>query len=533
MDTPAGVVASEADLACLAGALAGGPRVLSGAERRALAMAGRRAPPPSLVSRVRREILRGGDPLGDTFVAMRTPERRRRDGAVYTPDPIARPMVLWLGGHGPPARIVDCGAGSGRFALLAADAFPRAQVVAVEKDPLAALVLRANLAVRGLRRRVTVLVEDFRAIDLPRIRGRTAFVGNPPYVRHHDIGEQWKRWYTEGFASLGLRASALAGLHLHFFLKIRMLAEAGDVDALITAAEWMDVNYGSALRALLSDQLGLEALHVLDPAVQAFPGTATTAAISCFRVGSRGRLVKTREVLSAADLNGLARGTPIPRAALRQGQKWSGVTRGPRDDFPGRIALGDIFRVHRGQVTGNNAVWVAGEHATGLPDPVMFSAVTRARDLISAGGRLVSADRLRKVVDLPPDLGTFGDRDRRRILEFLRWARAQGAHTSYIARHRRPWWSVGLRTPAPILCTYMARRPPQFTLNLCGARHINIAHGLYPMVPLAPETLAALVDWLNRHVHVADGRTYAGGLTKFEPGEVERIRIPRLEDLPR
>lgn len=39
---------------------------------------------------------------------------------------------------------------------------------------------------------------------------------------------------------------------------------------------------------------------------------------------------------------------------------------------------------------------------------------------------------------------------------------------------------MGLKEPAPVLCTYMARRPPQFTLNLCGARHINIAHGLYP-----------------------------------------------------
>ena len=41
----------------------------------------------------------------------------------------------------------------------------------------------------------------------------------------------------------------------------------------------------------------------------------------------------------------------------------------------------------------------------------------------------------------------------------------------------------------------------------------------------------ALVAWLNTHVGTAAGRTYAGGLTKFEPKEVERLRIPRLEAL--
>ena len=75
----------------------------------------------------------------------------------------------------------------------------------------------------------------------------------------------------------------------------------------------------------------------------------------------------------------------------------------------------------------------------------------------------------------------------------------------------------------------MARRPPQFTLNVCGARHINVAHGLYPREALAPDALVALVAWLNENINTGSGRTYAGGLTKFEPKEIERLRIPRLE----
>ena len=35
--------------------------------------------------------------------------------------------------------------------------------------------------------RVTVIEDDFRSVTLP-TSGRTLFFGNPPHVRHHDIG---------------------------------------------------------------------------------------------------------------------------------------------------------------------------------------------------------------------------------------------------------------------------------------------------------------------------------------------------------
>ena len=98
-----------------------------------------------------------------------------------------------------------------------------------------------------------------------------------------------------------------------------------------------------------------------------------------------------------------------------------------------------------------------------------------------------------------------------------------------MAVNRRAWWSVGLREPAPILATYMARRPPAFVLNRAGARHINIAHGLYPRQRLSQKILSALVEYLAVATHVSDGRTYAGGLTKFEPREMERLLVPQIE----
>jgi hypothetical protein len=482
---------------------------------------------------VKRDILRGEDPLGSAFVGIRTAADRRTLGQTYTPQPLVDSMLRWVSHQANPQRIVDLGAGSGRFTLAAARTFPQARVLAVEIDPIAALMLRANLAASGLSERVDVIVDDYRNVELSKTAGVTAFVGNPPYVRHHEIDKRWKRWYSECFADLGIHASELAGLHLHFFLKTALLAKPGDIGALITSAEWLDVNYGSALRSLLISHLGGIGLHVLEPTVEAFPGAATTAAITCFRTGERKSPVRVRLVSKLPRLNSLSAGLDVPRLRfLEERAGWSVIVRGSAAASGGSIPLGEFFAVHRGQVTGANRIWIAGEHAAGLPNQVLVPAVTKAKDLIRAGESLSTADSLRRVVDLPIDLGSLSPPERRRVDAFLAWARNQGADQGYIAQHRKAWWSVGLKPPAPILCTYMARHPPQFTLNGCQARHINIAHGLYPRSTLEPELLVRLVRWLNRSVSTTSGRTYAGGLTKFEPKELERLLIPKLEDIP-
>lgn len=524
-------IETEQQLIALCLALIGGQDALSAAERMIATRASASTFKQQDIEAIRKAISGGADPLGEAFSSIRSAAARRAAGAVYTPVPIIRSMMTWLVGQGAPARIVDPGAGSGRFILAAGKAFPDAQLVAVEMDPMAALMLRANVRAHGWTDRATVLVMDYREVKLPRCAGVTAFIGNPPYVRHHDIAEHWKAWYASAFADFGIKASALAGLHLHFFLKTRLLAKAGDVGAFITSAEWMDVNYGSALRRLLLDELGGIALHVLEPTVEAFPGTATTAAITCFRVGATTEPMRMRSVDALERLNGLTIGTDIPRERLHAAPRWSIIVRPSAPDTVGDIELGELFRVHRGQVTGANDIWIAGEHAKALPDRVKLPAVTKARDLIQAGAHLRSAEVLRRVVDLPADLDDFSKDERRRIGAFLSWAKRNGADQSYIAQHRKAWWSVGLKAPAPILCTYMARRPPQFTLNACDARHINIAHGLYPRQPLADAVMDNLVTWLNTNVNTGSGRTYAGGLTKFEPKEIERLRIPSLKAL--
>lgn len=472
----------------------------------------------------------GLDPLGDAFCAARNSETRRALGQTYTPQPVINAMTAWANKQGAPARIVDPGAGSGRYVLTAARQFPNAHVVASDIDPLATLMLRANAVANGISDRVRVVLGDYRALDLAPVDGPTLFIGNPPYVRHHNITPEWKKWLTATAKTLGLDASGLAGLHVHFFLATATLGREGDYGAFITSAEWMDVNYGKLVRQLLLGPLGGESLHVLEPTIEVFSETQTTAAISCFKVGQPPERMKVRRVGSVEELGHLGKGRSISRARLAEENRWSVLTRVTPKLPSGYVELGELCRVHRGTVTGANKVWVAPGHVD-LPPEVLFPSVTKARDLFTAGERLTSEHDLKNVIDLPIDLDMFDAAERKQIDKFLRAAKRQDADSGYIARARRAWWSVGLRAPAPVLATYMARRPPAFVRNDVEARHINIAHGLYPRQPLSDPVLDALAAHLRTAVSLEQGRTYAGGLTKFEPKEMERIPVPSLEVL--
>lgn len=340
-----------------------------------------RRPQDVLLNTTRSRLLEGHDVLGESYSQIVPAEQRRAQGATFTPPQVVRAMVAWAKTQRVTFdRIIDPGAGSGRFVLAAAQAFPSAHIIAVEKDPYIVNLLRANIAIAGFVKRVSIIVDDYRSIHLPSA-GRTLFIGNPPYVRHHDIEPRWKHWYTEIFQAYGLFGSALAGLHLHFLLKTRQLAVPGDYGCFITAAEWLDVNYGSTARAMLMNGMGGRSLHLIDTASQVFPDAMTSAAIVCFEIGSRRRSLMIRRVQSPAQLGSLQGGTEITFSRAESQDKWSRLVHPNDSEEKSFIQLGELFEVHRGQVTGMNKVWIAAEQAQGLPACVLVPTVTRAKEL--------------------------------------------------------------------------------------------------------------------------------------------------------
>ena len=487
--------------------------------------------PEAFVELVRQAIVDGTDPLGTAYCTILSPEQRREGGQTFTPEEAVRGMFAWAERQGDIVRIVDPGAGTGRYVLYGLRHLQHAVGVAAELDPLVALLLRANACALGVADRLTIHIGDFRALQLDAIEGRTLFIGNPPYVRHHKISAEWKEWYSDILKDLGHSSSKLAGLHLHFFVKTLRLARPGDLGCFITAAEWLDVNYGQALRDLLTNGLGGRGVFVVAPEVQVFGDAMVSACITCFEPGSIHDDIEFKKLTRVEDLLDLSDGHVAPKEVAKEAKSWSVLVRNNAVAVDDRfVDLGDLFKVSRGQVTGKNSVWVAKDNRFGLPDEFLVPTITDAADIINANGRINNIDALRRVIQLPADLAGLEGDEHYSVKEFLKWAKSNNAHKGWIAEHRKPWWRVDMKKVAPqIVVTYMGRRPPVFAINDAEARIINVAHGLYSKVQLPRATLEALVAWLNQNVSTDSGRVYAGGLTKFEPSEISRLRVPNVD----
>ena len=471
------------------------------------------------------------DALGAAFCAATAPELRRDEGITLTPEWLVTRMIERAAAAGRFDTIVDAGAGSGRFCIAAAKRWPGAQIVAVERNSRMLELLRSNLHAKDLSHRVRVVESDFRNARWPE-QGRTLFIGNPPYVRHHDIDAEWKTWYSAGMQRLGIRASQLAGLHAHFILRAAQCMKAGDRLVYLAAAEWLDNGYGSALRALLTcSAVKLRGLWVAPPDEPVFPDALVSAAV--FEA-------EAVDDTGPAELGLLTgRGLVAMRSAqvseLSRAVRWTELCQAVPPSVGSGIEIGDLFRVVRGQVTGQNEAWLlpalvdtqADESAWLLSSGLALPAVTRAREIID--GTVEAADgpvRLKRVLNLPQDLGGLDPAVREHVNTFLQRAHDRGAAAGYVARQRKAWHALDLRPPPAAFVTYMGRRPPVFRGNPYGVTYLNIAHGLYPREPMTAAQLQRVLAHLNASTHLQSGRVYGGGLAKFEPSDVARLRIP-------
>ena len=464
------------------------------------------------------------DAIGAAVCARMPGADRRSRGITLTPQWLVELMLRRLVSHGSFENIVDAGAGSGRFCIAAARLFPSARIWAVERDDDMCAALRANLAAQGLEYRVHVVQGDYRDVPLP-LKGRTAFVGNPPFVRHHDIEPAWKRWYATAMAQLGQKASQLAGLHLHFMARTAQVARSGDRVCLVTSAEWLDNGYGASWRRLLSSPsapMSLAGLWVAPPQQAVFPDALVSALVLEAACGA-----------SAAVSVGLIAGQALqtsrvlPLSQLAAVSRWTELCQTEIDAPAVGVELGELFRVTRGQVTGLNQAWVLTPQSDLLPQRLTVAVVTRAKEIID--GTVEGADallRLRRLPNLPADLSQLPESAQASVKAFLARAHAQGAADGYVARQRRAWYALDPRPAPAAMVSYMGRRPPVFRTNPHGASYLNIAHGLYPRQEMPAAQLQRVLDHLNTHTRMGAGRMYGGGMAKFEPSDVSRLRIP-------
>ncbi len=475
---------------------------------------------------------------------------RNRLGQFATPTALALDMARLAQDHMPKDRVVsflDPGVGSGVLFYAVRTALGPGRLhsaMGFEVDPGVAAEVRRLWGALGLR----VRVQDFCSAGPPAAEAAktTLILCNPPYVRHHHLSADQKTDLRRRMDQLGLQVSGLTGLYGYFLLLAHAWLAQGGVGVWVMPAEFLDVNYGQALKEYLTARVTLHRLHRFDPndvqftdalvssVVVAFTNTPP-AEQHCVQLTSGGRLSEPHTVWT------------VQLAALRPDAKW-GPHFGPaaeRTPTPDGLTIGDLFAVRRGLATGANAFFIltrAQARTLDIPDtflrPILPSprhvpgtCIDRRPDGFPVGLPelvLLDCDLPRLLVELRHPA----------LAGYLRQGERQGIPQRYLPAHRSLWYRQEQRPPAPILCTYMGRqnggRAIRFLRNWSDATAPNVYLLLYPRPVLAeacrqdPQLIERMFEALTEVAsHLSQGgRVYGGGLNKIEPKELEAIALP-------
>ncbi|MDD4817619.1 MAG: Eco57I restriction-modification methylase domain-containing protein [Victivallaceae bacterium] len=91
-------------------------------------------------------------------------------------------------------------------------------------------------------------------------------VANPPYSRHHHIKSDKKKYLQEMvFLHTGIRISGLAGLYCYFLMLSTRWLKENALSCWLIPSEFMDVNFGKALKEYLLNNVDLIQIHSFSP----------------------------------------------------------------------------------------------------------------------------------------------------------------------------------------------------------------------------------------------------------------------------
>jgi len=483
----------------------------------------------------------------------KTQAERNRLGQFATPSPLALDILSYAKTIIPPRekiRFFDPAIGTGAFYSALMNVFPKnrvQQALGYEIDPHYGKPAAKLWKETGL----CLKLGDFTTAE-PSER-YNLIICNPPYVRHHHLenGNKTRLQLRTAQAS-GMKISGLAGLYCHFLGLSHSWMDEKAVAGWLIPSEFMDVNYGQAIKRYLLNKVTLLHIHRFDPNDIQFADALVSSAVVWFRNTPPPKNHTVKFTFGGTLLSpNLSR--TISAEALAQEAKW---TRFPAADIrtqTGVPTISDLFKIKRGLATGNNEFFIlTKEEITARKLPMeLFTPILpsprylRENEITPDGHGHPKIDRARYLLDTKLPENEI-KRQFPTLYRYLQQGKQNDINKGYLCQHRALWYAQENRPAAPIVCTYLGRsdaksgKPFRFILNSSRATVANVYLAMYP-TPLLLRALAQdktllrriwnLLNEITPARMLGEGRVYGGGLHKLEPRELANVPVPEIAAL--
>ena len=422
---------------------------------------------------------------------------------------------------------------------------PEKQIFGVDIDPAAPKYLRDLIAAGASPSQY--ISQDFFEVS-PQHFGVPLFdavVGNPPYIRYHDIPESLQKNAEVRLARFGIRVSGRASYWASFLLYSMQFLRRGGRLAMVLPGALLHTDYSAHVRELLIGHFETVTIHLLQERI--FEGTQEESVILCADgAGKRNRAVRinhaaTVEELSRAFADARLKAVTVDDTGGDGGWLRATIDRSALDvydgltDGPGVVRLGGWVETRIGVVTGNNAYFILSQSERGRRGigEEFFVPVLKRPAYVTG---LAATDRDLRVIEKqgkdylllnpPPELRQMPAPLRKYIEE----GEESGVHLAWKCKCRTPWYVVPHTSVPEAFIPCMSASWPRVIANRSGYTCTN------NIIRLAWKEKRPAADWTRLALGTLStfsqlsaelvGRSYGGGVLKLEPTELTRLAVP-------
>jgi adenine-specific DNA-methyltransferase len=453
----------------------------------------------------------------------------------YTPDHIAGALADWAI-RSPNDHLLDPSFGGCAFFRMGAAALARRgarhpfrQLHGVDIDPEAKQYLLPLLK-KGAREE-NFIFSDFLAID-PQHLKRSSFdvvFGNPPYVRHHCLGD--RRLVDRVDNSVTIPRTA--GLWAYFVLHGLSFVARGGTMAMIIPAAILEAEYAASLLSEL--ERSFASVHLILIPERVFDSAEATTMLLLARGRSEG-ISRARVGVCATSAGLPSFLTSLDRRTRTIGERMryrsellqlAGHDRAVQlwgDLRAQGITLGDVANISLGTVTGSNSTFlITDEQRRQLLRERRWTVPVLPNGKVADGldftrtdlQELVRRGRAAFLLVIPTEADVQGELD-----TYLRAAEDAGVNRRTKCAARKPWYSIlRIRRPDAFL-PYMSHNRLRLLRNLANATSTNaLHHVIWRSEVSAGEQRSYALQSLGSIFQLAaelSGKVYGGGVLKLE-----------------
>jgi len=390
------------------------------------------------------------------------------------------------------SRVLDLGSGDGRFAVGGRYGSYEGVEIDVTRRPIPHLPPNSTIL-------------NNCAFEL-NSEGYSACIGNPPYVRHHDIEKKWRNAVARRLSKeTGFKINRKCNLYVYFLFLALQKTRADGLVSVIVPYEWVSRPSAHPLRSYIKKNKWHVDTYRFQEAI--FDGVLTTASISV--IDKRNR--DSQWLYHQIDKHG----------TISQDKN---ITGSNREILPYENR-GELWAM-RGMSPGTQKVFTLSEgeriHA-GLRHDDVLPCVTSLRDVPSDLSRLTQAAFHRCFIEIGAKCWLIKSHTEfisPRLQAYLDYI-PEDLRNTWTCKTREPWYRYPLfDAPKLLVSTGFTSFGPKVLLNSVNAHAIGSVSGIYSNTSIGLSQLRAYLTGIDFEKRVV---AHANKLKKVEIRQLNTV----------